>query len=511
MMKRWITFGMAATMAISLLAGCGGNNQSADSAAGSNEQAVSDNVAEREHVDVTMLLISPNCNETELNKIAEKASEITEAKFNTTLHLITVTPADYTNKMNMMLASGDTLDIFQGFSMYGQYVSQGYMMAIEDYADYYQDALEVVGDRIAVSQQDGHTYGIPFMNLGGTGGDAFGFRKDIIDSLGINLDEVVSWEDFADVLRQIKEAYPDMTPLMGGSTEPAIYVTADMATGYYADTLGDSSLVGVLDPANNSTVTATVKNEGFKTACDYAWEWAQEGLIGYDEVSQPTDLVKSGRSAVMHTMNGPVVKSELESGTGYEMEVWVPDTQNPVVFTNNAWTWCITDYCENPERALEVLNEFYINADLANLLEWGIEGEHYQVVDEENGVVDFLEGENMGNVKYYNYIKDNIPNCYLCYVGTNEDPDKWQLYEEFKENNTQTSPYLGFTFDQSPVQNQVAACTNVMDKYFIGLLSGQLDPSTEYDKMIAEMETAGIDDIVAEAQSQLDEWIAENQ
>ena len=132
------------------------------------------------------------------------------------------------------------------------------------------------------------------------------------------------------------------------------------------------------------------------------------------------------------------------------------------------------------------------------------------MIDEEQGIVDFLEGEHMGNVKYYNYIKDNIPNCYLCYVGANEKADKWALYEKFKEENIVVSPYLGFALDQTPIQNEVTACRNILDKYMVGLLSGQLDPNTEYDKMISELETAHIDDIVIEAQRQLDEWIAQN-
>ena len=505
-MKKCIALGAVAAITLSVLSGCvdsdNGQSSSSDTATSASD---------REHVEVTMLLVSPNCNESELDKIAEKASEITEEKFNTTLNLITVTPTDYTNKMNMMLAAGDTLDIFQGFEMYDQYVAQNYIMPIEEFEQYYQDALEIVGDDIKVAQNNGHTYGIPITNFGASGGDAYGIRSDIVEELGIKLDEIKNWEDFADVLRQIKAAYPDVTPLMGGANEPAINMIVDMSTGIYPDMMGNNaSLVVINDPMNNSTVTARVKTEGFKMACDYAWELGQEGLIGYDEVSQPSDLVKAGKSVVARTMNGYSPEETLKEYTGYDMDIWLPTEEPCVTFTNNVWTWCITDYCENPERALEVLNEFYINPDLANLLEWGIEGEHYRVVDEEKGLVDFLEGQNMGNVSYYNYIKDNIPNSHITYIGVNENQEKWTLTEKFKESQTIRSPYLGFVFDQSAVQNQIAACTNVIDKYCIGLLSGQLDPSTEYDKMIQELEIAGIDEIVAEAQAQLDEWIEQN-
>jgi len=467
----------------------------------------------RDPVTVTMQLVSPNANQAELDKIAAEISKITEAKFNTTYKLTFVTPMDYVNKMNLVLATGsDDLDIFQSFVMYNQFVAQGYLMPIEDYKDYYLDALSVVGDTAKIAEKNGHTYGIPFMNAGGTGGDLYGFRKDIAENLNLDLDNTKTLDDFAGLLRQIKQAYPDMTPLMGGggSTLPVVVFALDFATDSYADPLGNSSLVAVYDPQNNTQVESGYLRDNFKMLADYAWQWAKEGLIAYDEVSSDADLIKAGKASVIHTMNGPQAFNELKALTGYEMALWRPSTAKSLVFTNNVWTWSITDFCENPERALEVLNEFYVNADLANHLEWGIEGEHYQIIDKEKGIVDFLEGQHPGNVSYYNFIKDNIPNCYLTYVGKNESPEKWQLYQDFKKNNTIISPFLGFVFDSSKVQNEVAACTNVANKYSGGLLSGQLDPSTEYDKFVSELQANGIQVIIDEAQKQLDQWIADN-
>lgn len=514
MKKRLLSLALCGVLTMTMLAGCGGSSDSGN-AGGDNAGAGSagGDAAEviSEHAEVTMLLISPNSNEAELNKIADKISEITEEKFNTTVHLMVVAPADYVNKMNMALATGDSIDIFQGFEMYDQYVAQDYMLDIEPYAEYWKDAAEVVGDTIKVSQDGEHTYGIPFMNLGGTGGDGYALRKDILDELNIDLDEVEGWDEFTDVLRQIKAAHPELTPFMGGGSTEGLRARVDMSTNIYQDTLGNSKLVTILDPENNSTVSAAPLNEGFKVQAEYAWAWAQEGLLGYDEVSESGDLVKAGMSAGMYYGAGPVSDDEATDNAGYEMRIWTPTENKAYIYTNNVWTWCVTDYTEYPEQALMVLNEFYINPELANLLEWGIEGEHYQIVDAENGKVGFLEGQHPGNVAYYNFIKDAIPNCYITYIGVDEKDGKWDLYQNFKEEHMAVSPYLGFTFKQDAVQNEVAACTNVLEKYYNGLLSGQLDPSTEYDKMVSELETASINKIVEEAQSQLDEWIANNQ
>ena len=54
--------------------------------------------------------------------------------------------------------------------------------------------------------------------------------------------------------------------------------------------------------------------------------------------------------------------------------------------------------------------------------------------------------------------------------------------------------------------NQLTACTNVMGKYHNALMCGALDPEEILPKFIQELKDAGIDDIIADKQEQLDAW-----
>ena len=53
---------------------------------------------------------------------------------------------------------------------------------------------------------------------------------------------------------------------------------------------------------------------------------------------------------------------------------------------------------------------------------------------------------------------------------------------------------------------QNAALCAIAQGYYYGLTSGRLDPETYLPRMLAEMEAAGLEDVLAEAQEQYDRW-----
>jgi putative aldouronate transport system substrate-binding protein len=70
------------------------------------------------------------------------------------------------------------------------------------------------------------------------------------------------------------------------------------------------------------------------------------------------------------------------------------------------------------------------------------------------------------------------------------------------------SVLLGFTFDTSKVQDQIAACTEIHNRYTGEVLTGVADPAVAVPAMMTEMRAAGFDEIVTEAQAQVDAFLA---
>lgn len=521
--KKFLATLLCLAMLVATFTACGGGSISETSQSGSSQSSQSEESGETsaddgelsaedfEPVELTMLLVSPMpANEDAYSDIAAEMNTITQEKFNVTMNLMNVTISDYANKMNLTLASGDPLDIFQGFIMYNQFVSMGYMMDLTPYTNLLQDAFNTVGDTIRQGYYNGALYSLPITNLGATGGSGYAFRKDIIDELGIDLADYPTFADLEEVLVKIKEAYPDMTPMMSGGANSTITIQGDPFTGNTFDGLNNQFCN--IDPEDpNAKVEVTVKRDYWKRVAELAWDWAQKGLLGYDELSVDYDNVKAGRAACIIQGNGPLALSEAKNVTGYDMVMWEPQNEKkPWISTMNNWSWSITEYSKYPEQAALVLNEMYVNADLVNPMVWGIEGVDYKVVNEEEKLVDFLDGQNAGNVRYYNLIKDNLPNTYFCYQGVYEEPHKYEAYQNWKSERMRVSPYLGFVPDENAYANEATACKNVLDQYSSALWSGQLDPSVAYDQMIAELDAAGIETIREELQKQLNAWVAEN-
>ena len=154
---------------------------------------------------------------------------------------------------------------------------------------------------------------------------------------------------------------------------------------------------------------------------------------------------------------------------------------------------------------MQLLNLMYTDPEVMNLLAWGIEGRHYQVLD--NGMADFADGVNADNSGYNLNYGWMFGNQFIAYVWNGDSPTIWQDTDEWNKS-ARRSTALGFTFDSTPVKNEVAACTNIVNEFSISITSGLVDPETTIPEFVKKLEASGIDKIIAEKQSQLNEWLA---
>ena len=74
--------------------------------------------------------------------------------------------------------------------------------------------------------------------------------------------------------------------------------------------------------------------------------------------------------------------------------------------------------------------------------------------------------------------------------------------------SAKASPVLGFVFDESKVQAEVAACETVRKEYQSLLEEGFLGGAEAIDEYAAALDAAGLDVVLAEAQAQYDAFLA---
>ncbi|MFR1480536.1 MAG: DUF3502 domain-containing protein [Hydrogeniiclostridium mannosilyticum] len=88
-----------------------------------------------------------------------------------------------------------------------------------------------------------------------------------------------------------------------------------------------------------------------------------------------------------------------------------------------------------------------------------------------------------------------------------ESPEKYEQYKEFNAN-VEVSPLLGFRFDETKVEAEVAAINAAYKEYSDLLAYGAADPETELPKCLDALDEAGIQKVLDEMQTQYAEFLA---
>jgi putative aldouronate transport system substrate-binding protein len=142
---------------------------------------------------------------------------------------------------------------------------------------------------------------------------------------------------------------------------------------------------------------------------------------------------------------------------------------------------------------------------LVNLLNWGVEGQDY--VKASDNTIKYPDGMDASNSTYNLNMSWLMGDITLNYLWESDDKDIYEQYKTFNDS-ADRSAALGFSFDSTPVKNEVAAYNNVRDQYTGALYTGSVDPDTTIPKFIEALKAAGMEKVIAEKQKQLDAFVA---
>jgi putative aldouronate transport system substrate-binding protein len=507
MMKFWKKSAavLLACLTVTSLTACGGG--------GSDDPAVSDesgNASGSESTggaandgDIVKLVVwgVGTADTEDCNEIAAAISEITREKIGVEIELVRGQDAE---QINLALSSGEPIDLLNYNNVNGQLatiVRNSYATGLDELVEQYgQGALEVINPvDLDACRFGGVLYALPDMK--DTSHSAgFSMRKDIIDELGIDVPEMGTYDDMYEILKQVHEAYPDMYPLVptwaGGGMQETMPV----------DPLGDN--MGVLEDAfsDSTEVVDYYSMDSYREFCEMMYKWNQEGLIMPDATTTTENNLLSGNGFAMFENWKPGKEFENYKSTG--KEVVFMKVIEPYKYTDcsNGNSFIIPYSSPHPEKAMELWNLMYTDAEVSNLFINGIEGKHWVYTDDSKTAITTPEGVDP-NASGYSSVDWAWPNQQITPVWEGTDTDLWEQLNKFNNEGT-PSPAHGFSWDSSSVMNQVTACNNVISSYHTALRWGAMDPAENLPKFISELEAAGMKEIIAEKQRQLDEFLA---
>ncbi len=519
MKRRIVSMLMVGTMIATMFAGCGSSDSSNGSSnTGSNSAAGTETKtaeAEGDPVKIVMESLYFDAVPADLEAVEAAINEITIPEINVEVELYPLPFMEAASKVGLMISGQEQIDLVVNAARtdYLALVNKNMLLPLDDlYEQYGVDIKANAEDVIPGGYVGDELYGIPSIEKYGR---TFGLmvKKEVTDTIGWTKFDDLTLEDMSDFLAQAKAAYPDknMIHITGGGNNIADfeyfnqidYVGADAACG---------GIMGI-GKDSGSTLVNIFATEEYAEYCKTMREWYLAGYFN-DDCATNTDASQTAitaGTAIGYFLNTEMDMVPAQSGAnGCEMVALNTRAHSFVMSDINTQTWSIPYTCENPEKAMELLNLMWGNEDLINLIYYGVEGLDYQL--DENGQVTYLDGQNAQTCGYRQW--------FGLYGDTKQRLSTDSLPVDYHEqlmafnaevNDTNTSQFMGYSFNPDEMKSQYSAVNDVIKTYRTALECGAVDPEVELPKFIEALETAGINEIIERNQSELDTWIAAKQ
>ena len=343
----------------------------------------------------------------------------------------------------------------------------------------------------------------------------FIIKNEYLEQTGLDLSAVKNGDDLEEIVAAV-DAISDTTVICAQGETGAVLLQSQQPVDYndFSNTIivenfGNLSyLFGVIMGDDNTDVVNYYETEYMAETLALTYDWFNKGYIQKDAATQTesaVELIKAGGSlSSLSLAEENILDSDITYGFDMEYVKLAQAIINTGTLQKFCWAMPVT--CDEPEAAMKFLNLTNTNEEVTNLLNYGIEGTHY--IKNENGTISYPEGIDTTNSPYSPSSSFIFANQFLAYVWDDKDPD---LRSIALENNkaAPVSAMMGFTVDQTGLEDYIAELTNVYQQYAPGLQSGSADPSTELPKFNAALKAAGLDDVMAAVQTQVDAFYAE--
>jgi putative aldouronate transport system substrate-binding protein len=499
--KRFKMIALLVLVAAILLTGCSGASKSS----GGKKEAGSKN----QPVEITYAFPYFGTIPKDLKQVEDEINKISINEINVKVKLKPVSGGNWNQQVTLMISGNDDLDLMPTLGQFTTMAAQKQLLDITDLLQKHGQGIKsTLGDNfLKGTTVDGKIYGVTVGN-GKAAVPTIVMRKDILEKYGLSIESVKTLDDIAEIYEVVLKKEPDMAMLIQQNTGNVTLAPSSLLLQPQYDNLGDG--IGVLMGNDNYKVVNVYESDEYKAILETIRDWNKKGYIMKEAATSTetaVNLLKVGKGFSQFSPSEVGADTQLTRNAGHPFVA--KKLQDPLITSSalNGLTWVIPVTSKNPDAAMKFLNLTYTNADVINLIDWGIEGKHY--VEKSDGTIGYPEGVDANNTGYGLGQDWLFGNQLIAHVWEGNDPNNYKILAE----NNKTAPVsiaLGFTFDSSKVKTEIASVTNVVNQYQPGLDTGSVDPDKQLPEFISRLKAAGIDRIIAEKQRQLDEWVAKN-
>ena len=428
------------------------------------------------------------------------------------------TGSDYSTALNVRITGGDVPDIFAVPSDVGsskviskdtlyQYIQNDIVMSLEPYMKQLQPVLDFTGEPAKTDLYQGETYLVPVKMIDTVWASNM-IRTDWLEAVGAQMPQTP--EEMLEVCKKFAFEDPDGNGKADtyGLSGAGLKVFNTILNGYDASVANDIII-------RDGKVTSTLLSPHMKDGLEMCKEYVESGAIDPDLVansdSVTTDKAVQGVTGIVNASFAGLMRQTTQDqvaavNSNAKWEVFNalegPDGAycGSRDVTNTGARYVIGKHVEdNPaklEKIIELLN-YLASEEGQRLVCYGIEGEHYNLVDGE-----VVPTERMASETDFIW----------CYQMLERDNDKY-LQVKFKEWD-ELLPYVAtiprFEVYNGAVRAPEGFYAEDFNKYITEEMTkfiyGQRDIA-EYDRFLEELESMfGFSDYMKAAEEQLREY-----
>ena len=444
----------------------------------------------------------------------------------------------------LMIAGGDHCDLIRNLPRYySGGVSQAYEEDIilelndliqSDMPDYLRAVESDDTNRINLANDDGQMLYISIIYDQDNIGNGWTIRKDYLDALGLSVPANLT--ELEETLLKITNEYgSDAAVLMNSGNYGNLLSTSFNVTGY--DPMDGNAIFY----QEEGQVRCSLLQDGYREYLETMNRWYTEGLISTDFMSltsNPRDpatalMISDGRSVFFNSgINQWDSYKSAAADNAFELTAvpMLPKDAGTVmhfpsnstkVSSNGAWT--ISASCETPELAAQFLNYFFTDEG-ANLVNFGIEGESYDMVDGEPtwrqedletlasehgiGITSVAQGYygivgDLTGLRFVGQLYQFYPEDYLSAL------DVWSDTSMIQGNYNLPGTFISFTgAETEEISQTMSDLSTYFAEHIAKFIDGEEDVNTQWEQFTTTLKDMGIEKVVDLYQTAYDRYLA---
>ena len=449
-------------------------------------------------------------------RVIDLVNQRMQLLINTTIEVPVIPLSDFQTKYPLVLAGNSDCDIIMTHPYIGPFQTQADNGAFYELSDEFMQTWmpETMKSQIPGSWKQamykGKLYQIPRNDSDYEQAYGVVVIKELREKY--NIPEIKSLDDYQAYLYAVAEGEKD-TGIFAMYTNPSCPMTLTFLSGvenwqtvgdYYWDADND-----VLKPEDLFIGTFT---DEYKAYCLRMADWAKHGVWPSNAITNVThinDLFKEGKSASDITMyksaNDDILKMQKQGLTAEYFAI-MPETANTRISPYNYDALAITSFCEQPERAALAIDVMKNDPIINNLLQGGIEGEHYILHE---------DGSHSEGPKADLYPWSGWAWCLRSQMNPTTGgivPQVAAVRQFFDERNItyEKFPVDGFSFDKTGMED-IAATLNALSQewstsFDLGIFGDNTEAKLEEYRQLQK--DAGIERLLEACKQQLADFLA---